>query len=221
MLRSIREPVSALTHGFSALFAIFGLVLMIQAANQHGTIWHLISFVIYGISMFLMFFSSAMYHWVQASPKTLQSLRRFDHMMIFVMIAGSFTPFCLVVLHGTLGWVLFGLMWGIAVMGILMKIVWMHAPRWLSTGAYVGMGWLGLVPVYSLYKALPLEGLSWLVAGGVLYTLGALVYGLKKPDPLPEVFGFHEVWHLFVMAGSFCHFWSIYRFVTFLKPTIA
>lgn len=137
--------------------------------------------------------------------------------MIFVLIAGTYTPVCLVVLRGPWGWSLLGTVWGLAVAGIVMKLFWMTAPRWLSTLLYILMGWLVVVAFVPLVEALPMQGILWLSAGGFFYTLGAVIYAIKRPNLVAGVFGFHELWHLFVMAGSFCHFWVMLHYVMWME----
>lgn len=204
----IRDPISSLTHFIGALLSLVALYILTQQALTHGTVWHLVSFVIFGIGMLIMFGSSALYHTVHASDKTIQWLKRIDHMAIFIMIAASYTPFCLVPLHGATGWWLLAAVWGLALFGVILKLVWITAPRWLSTSIYVLMGWL-VVFIAPALSVIPTEALHWMVYGGISYTVGALIYATKWPNPWPRWFGFHEIWHLFVMGGAFCHFWAI------------
>ncbi|MCG8616365.1 MAG: hemolysin III family protein, partial [Desulfobacterales bacterium] len=150
------------------------------------------------------------------SEKTLLLFRKIDHIMIFMVIAGSYTPLCLVPLRGPWGWSLFGTVWGIAVIGVFLKIFFMNAPRWISTLIYLSMGWLCVIAIYPLVKTLPAMALFWLAAGGVFYSVGAVVYALKKPDPFPDVFGFHEIWHCFVILGSASHFWLSFNYVMYM-----
>ncbi|HYG56491.1 MAG TPA: hemolysin III family protein, partial [Symbiobacteriaceae bacterium] len=143
-------------------------------------------------------------------------LRKLDHIMIFFLIAGTYTPYCLTVLRGPWGWSLFGVIWSVALAGLVLKLVWMTAPRWLYTSVYVAMGWLVVIAIVPLVRALP-GGFTWLLAGGLFYTVGAVLYATKWPNPLPRVFGFHEIWHLFVLAGSAAHFWGVYSFLPFVR----
>ena len=136
--------------------------------------------------------------------------------MIYILIAGTYTPICLVPLRGPWGWSIFGSVWGIAITGIFMTAFWINAPRWLSTLIYSLMGWLVAIAFYPLAHALPIGGIGWLVAGGLLYTAGAVIYGTKRPKINFRWFGFHEVFHLFVLAGSFAHFWLMFRYVLYL-----
>lgn len=209
----MREPVSGLTHLAGVILSAAGLVALVRAALRAGGVWQMVSFAVFGISMILLYSASSLYHLLPLSARGTLVLRRLDHMMIYVLIAGSYTPFCLIALRGVWGWSLFGGVWGLAAAGIVLKAVWMHAPRWLSTTFYLGMGWLVVVAVVPLVRSVPAGGLVWLAAGGLFYTVGAVFYATKWPRLAPGVFGFHEVWHLFVMAGSFSHFWAVYRFL--------
>lgn len=209
-LHKLREPVSGLTHLFGAFMAMTGLVLLIH--NAHKTV-QVFAFSVFGISMVLLYLASSLYHLLPASSGLLRKLRRFDHFMIYLLIAGSFTPFILLVLTGIMKWVMLTGIWVLAGIGILMKTFWLNMPRWGSTIYYLAMGWFGLVMFPSLYEHFNHWGLFWIIVGGLAYSIGAIIYATKKPDPWPNVFGFHEIWHLFVMAGSFCHFWAVYRFL--------
>lgn len=207
-MKRLREPINALTHMVGVLLAVVGLRYLIHLGILRGP-WHLASFLIFGISLILLYTASSLYHALKGSPQIMLLLRKIDHVMIFVLIAGSYTPFCLLPLRGPWGWSMLGTIWGLALVGSVTKIFWMHAPRWLSTGFYVLMGWLVVVAVYPLVQSVDIPSLILLGVGGLFYTLGAIIYGLKWPNPRPERFGFHEIWHLFVMAGSGAHYASI------------
>lgn len=213
MWKQLREPVSGLTHGAGALLSVVGLVVLVVYGVLHGTVWHVVAYAVFGASLILLYTASALYHLLPVSERGIRALKRLDHMMIYVLIAGTYTPFCLIPLRGAWGWGLLAGIWGLAAGGIILKAVWLPAPRWLSTTFYVLMGWLVLVAAAPLARALPPGGLGWLVAGGVIYTLGAVIYGARWPNIRPG-FGFHEIWHLFVMAGSFSHYWAVLRYVT-------
>jgi len=208
---SIKDPVSALTHATGALLAAIGLVVLLRAGA--GDPWRLASFAVFGVSLIALYTASAVYHWLRLSEPATAVLRRVDHTMIFVLIAGTYTPLCLGPLRGPWGWSLFGVVWGVAAAGLLMKLFWLQAPRWLSTGVYVVMGWLVVVATAPLLRAVPAGGLAWLLAGGLFYTAGAVVYALKWPGRRARVFGFHELFHLLVLAGSLSHFWVVYRYL--------
>ena len=211
--RGLREPANGLTHLFGALLALAGLGVLVQQASLGGTALHLVSVSIYGTSLFVLYLTSSVFHLLPVSPRRVQTLLKLDHMAIFLLIAGTYTPFCLVTLQGPWGWSMFGVVWGLAAAGLLLKQLWPGTPRWLSTAIYVGMGWVVVPAIPTLMQRLPTGGLVWLVAGGLCYTGGAVIYATRKPDPWPEVLGYHVIWHLWVMAGSACHFWAVLRFV--------
>ncbi|MCA9771484.1 MAG: hemolysin III family protein [Myxococcales bacterium] len=208
--------MSGLTHLAGMLLSIAALSVLVTSAAFKGGTWHIVSFSIFGVSLVLMYAASSLYHLLPLSEEGVRALKRVDHMCIFVLIAGSYTPFCLVALRETWGWWFFGVAWTLAFAGILFKIFWLHAPRLLSTALYVAMGWIAIFAIGPLAKALPPEGLFWLILGGVIYTIGGIVYAFKWPNPYPRVFGFHEIWHLFVLGGSFCHFWAVLRHVLYI-----
>lgn len=206
-----KEPISCYSHLLGALLSIVGLVaLIVQSA---GSPWHVVGFSVYGASLILVYSASTIYHWLALSPRGDDLLKRFDHAAIFVLIAGTYTPVCLVILRGGWGWSLFGVVWGLALAGVALKLFVAHLPRWSTATLYVGMGWVAVVAVVPLVRNLHLGGLMWLLAGGILYTLGAVIYAVRRPDPFPHVFGFHEVFHLFVLAGSMIHFAFMMRYI--------
>lgn len=212
--RYIREPVNGLTHGVGALLALTGLIVLLYRSVSEDSVSRTIAFSIFGISMILLYLSSSLYHSLPVRQKTQEFLRKIDHCMIYVLIAGTYTPVCLLVLEGNWKWGLFITIWSLAAIGIVKKFLWMSAPRWLSTLFYLGMGWLAVIIFPILIEKLPLGFMIWIVAGGLAYSVGALIYSLQKPDPIPDWFGFHEIWHLFVMAGTFSHFWAFYEFLS-------
>jgi len=214
MIEKLRDPVSGLTHFIGAILAVVGLVLLIYKSVDPVKPWHLVTFSVFGAGLILLYTSSTLYHWVPFSEKGIQRMRRLDHMMIFILIAATYTPICLIPMRGPWGWSLFGSIWGLAILGIFLKFFWLQAPRWFSTMIYILMGWLVVVGVWPLIQALKLGGFMWVLIGGLFYTVGAIIYALKKPDPWPNIFGFHEIFHIFVMLGSFSHFWVMYRYVT-------
>lgn len=217
MFNKLRDPFSGLSHLTGALLSILGLVVLVYLAVQHGEVKHVVAFSIFGASLILLYTASALYHLLPLSPKGVLLLRRIDHMMIFVLIAGTYTPVCLIPLQGGWGTSLLIGVWTLALAGILLKIFWMNAPRWFSTLLYVVMGWLVIVAIWPLAKAISLGGLVWLALGGLFYTIGAVFYGTKwPPNIIPGWFGFHEVFHLFVMAGSFSHFWLMIKYIMYL-----
>jgi hemolysin III len=210
----LREPVNALTHGVGALLGVVGLATLLVLAD--GDPLKTVAAGVYGVSLVLLFLASTLLHALRVGSRALRALRLFDHAAIFGLIAGSYTPLTLVSLQErsvTLAWSLFGVVWGLALLGILFKVVWLHAPRWISVGLYLLLGWMALIAIGPLVAVLPPAALGWLVAGGLAYTVGAIVYATRRPDPFPRVFGYHELWHLFVLAGAASHFVLIARYV--------
>lgn len=210
----LREPINALTHAVGVVLGAAGLVLLLVLAD--GDPLRTASAVVYGVSLIVLYLASTLLHALRVGSRTLRALRIFDHAAIFVLIAGSYTPLTLVTLqerNGTLGWSLFGVVWGLALLGVLFKLVWIGAPRWISTGLYLLLGWLAVLAIGPLFAALPAPALGWLLAGGLAYSVGAVVYATQRPNPVPGVFGYHEIWHLFVLAGSAFHFVLIARYV--------
>lgn len=214
LISLLRDPVSGLTHFIGALLAVAGLVALVVKASNPVKPWHITTYSVFGAGMILLYTASTLYHWLPLSGRGRARLRKLDHMMIFVLIAATYTPFCLVPLRGAWGWSMFGTVWAVALMGMVFKVFWIHAPRWLSALMYVCMGWIIVVGVVPLVRTLQPGALLWLVAGGVLYTTGALIYALRRPNPIPHVFGFHEIFHIFVMLGTAAHFWTVYKYVS-------
>jgi len=208
----LREPVNGLTHLAGGLLASVGLIVLLAAAGE-GRVDQVVAFGIFGFSLIALYTASALYHLLPLSPTGVARLRRVDHMSIFVLIAGTYTPFCLLALEGAWRVGLLGLIWGLALGGIVLKLFWMDAPRWLSVALYLGMGWVALVAAPALFRAVPTGGMAWVLVGALVYSAGALVYWLQRPNPMPGVFGFHELWHLFVLVGSACHFWAVLGFI--------
>ena len=211
--RWFRQPVSGLSHLAAALLSAVGLVWLLRLVAASGAEARLAPLAIFGGSMVLLFTASALYHLLPVSERSVARLRKLDHSAIFVFIAGSYTPVCLLVLQGKKGLLLTVAIWAAALLGVLMKLVSVGTSRWLRVGPYLLMGWMALLALPDLWAKLPGAGFAWLAAEGLIYSLGAVVYAAKWPDPLPERFGFHEVWHLFVIGGSFCHFWLVAQYV--------
>ena len=188
--------------------------LLIKAAKAPDRI-HFAALGIFALSMILLYGASATYHSIRGSQRVQTILRKIDHMMIFVLIAGSYTPICLVVLNGTTGYVMLALVWGIAIAGIVIKLCWITCPKWFSSILYIAMGWLCVLAFHPLFLALSRPAFGWLLAGGIIYTVGGVIYSLKMPmfNAKHKKFGTHEIFHLFVMGGSFCHFIVMYYFV--------
>jgi hemolysin III len=214
MTISIREPVNGFTHLFGAILAFVGLLaLVIKASAVTGDAVAVMSVIIFGISMILLYAASATYHMVVADDRVIAFLRRIDHSMIFVLIAGTYAPFCLISLSGTTGWTLFTIIMLLALMGVIFKLVWFFAPRWLSTALYVLMGWIVIFFSAELAPIIGIGGMTFLVLGGIVYTIGALIYWLKPKILTFKHFGYHEIFHIFILFGSLFHFLSVYFFV--------
>lgn len=205
--RYIKEPVNSLSHLAGVFLSIAATVLLIVLSG--GEPWRIVSFAIYGATAILLFTASTLLHTVKGSERVEYLLRRFDHSAIFVYIAGCYTPIALVSLrpeHPGWGWGLFAAVWALALAGVVFKMFWFRAPRWLSTVLYLLMGWIAVLAISPMLSVLGLGAILWLLAGGLFYTVGAIIYATRWPDIRPGVFGYHELWHFFVLAGSVCHF---------------
>mgnify|MGYP002245836962 FL=1 len=213
--RHLKDPGSAITHFIGMLMAIFAAVpLLIKAAREPDHIY-LISLSIYALSLILLYAASTTYHTFDLSERANTILKKIDHMMIFVLIAGSYTPICLITLKGRTGTILLALVWGIAIVGIILKAFWVFCPKWVSSVLYIGMGWTCVLAFTQILNALSPAAFGWLLAGGIIYTIGGVIYALKLPifNNRHKTFGSHEIFHLFVMGGSMCHFIVMYAFV--------
>ena len=204
----IEEKLNIITHAFGLLLSSIALVFLIIRASQHGSTIHIVSFTIFGASLIILYAASTFYHSSQ-NPKLRHKLNILDHASIYVLIAGTYTPFTLVTLKGALGWTIFGITWGIACIGIILKLFYTGRFDKISTIAYVAMGWIIIFAIKPLLENLPIEGLYWLLAGGISYTVGAILYSLKKLK-----FN-HVIFHVFVLIGSFSHFMAVYFYIAF------
>jgi hemolysin III len=200
------EKLNVITHAFGLLLSIIALVLLVVHASYNGTARHIVSFVIFGASLIVLYAASTFYHYSK-HPDIRRKLNIFDHASIYVLIAGTYTPFTLVTLKGPLGWTIFGITWGIALAGIFLKLFYTGKYDKISTIAYVAMGWIIIFAIKPLMQNLPLTGLYWLLAGGISYTLGAILYSIKK------IKYNHAIFHVFVLFGSFSHFMAVYYYV--------
>ena len=213
--KHLKDPGSAITHFIGMLMAIFAAVpLLIKAAREPDHIY-LISLTIYALSLILLYAASTTYHTFDLSEKANTILKKIDHMMIFILIAGSYTPIYLITLKGRTGVILLSLVWGIALVGIILKAFWVFCPKWVSSILYIGMGWTCVLAFTQILNALSPAAFGWLLAGGIIYTIGGIIYALKLPifNNRHKNFGSHEIFHLFVMGGSMCHFIVMYAFV--------
>lgn len=211
----IKEPGSAITHFIGMLMAMFAAVpLLIRAAHEPSKIY-VVSLAIYAVSLILLYAASTTYHTFDFSEKVNTILKKIDHMMIFILIAGSYTPICLLVLDKASGRLMLSLIWGIAIVGILIKGFWVFCPKWVSSVLYIGMGWTCVLAFTQLLNNMSTAAFIWLLSGGIIYTLGGIIYALKLPifNSRHKNFGSHEIFHLFVMGGSACHFVLMYAFL--------
>ncbi len=202
----LEEIFNSVTHGAGALISIVGLVLIIVFSSLYGQATHIVSCTIYGSTLVLLYTASTLYHSFQ-TPNIKHVLRIIDHSCIYVLIAGTYTPFMLVTVQGALGWTIFGIVWGLTVLGIVFKVFFINRFKILSPIAYILMGWLVILAIKPLFQSLPGGGIAWLISGGLAYTIGTIFYAWKK---LPFN---HAIWHLFVLAGSVCHFFAIMFYV--------
>lgn len=212
MTFTIRDPGSAITHFIACIMsAIAAAPLIIKAPSGICTM----AMAIFMASMILLYGASATYHSLSVSDKIIKVFKKIDHMMIFVLIAGSYTPVCMIVLGGNEGYTLLALVWGLAIIGMGLKFLWVTCPKWFSSIIYIAMGWLCIFVFGNLWNTLPHMAFGWLFAGGIFYTVGGVIYALKLPvfNSLHKYFGSHEIFHLFVMAGSTCHFIFMYFYV--------
>lgn len=211
----LREPASAITHFIAMILAIAGLVPVITKALTNLNTVGIFAVIVFMCSMILLYASSATYHGINIGGKTLEYFKKLDHMMIFVLIAGTYTPVCLLVLKGFVGICLLIAIWALAGIGIAIKAFWINCPKWFSSVIYIGMGWTCLFCFGPMLSALETSAFIWLLIGGIIYTIGGVVYSLKIPgfDEKHKNFNTHDIFHLFVMGGSLCHFIFMYVFV--------
>jgi hemolysin III len=207
MLKKFREPVNSLTHWGGAILALIGLIALLIVG--WSTPAKIISLAIYGVSLIFLFSASATYHMVLVKDKALEIFRKVDHAAIYVLIAGTYTPFCVNAFEGFFKWGMLSIIWSLAIIGIIVKIFYIRAPRWLNAGIYVIMGWFSVAAAGQMLNTLPTWVFIWLLIGGIVYTLGAIVYATKIFNFKPGVFGFHEVWHIFVLLAAASHFVAV------------
>lgn len=200
------EKLNVISHFIGLILSIVALILLVYYASVEGSVWHIVSFSIYGASLIVLYSASTLYHYSQ-QPALRQKLNIFDHAAIYVLIAGTYTPFTLVVLKGWVGWAIFGVSWGLAIFGVIFKLFYTGKYDKISTIAYVLMGWMVIFAIKPLVNNLPIEGLLWLLAGGIFYTVGAILYSIKK------IKYNHAIFHIFVLLGSFSHFIAVFFYV--------
>jgi hemolysin III len=211
MLSNFREPVNGLTHFFAACLSVIGTFILLFIGHHDPALT--IALAVYGVSLVLMFSSSALYHLKKSTPEGLKRLRKLDHTSIYLLIAGTYTPICVYFFSGFWKWGMLSIIWAIAVAGISFKLVYLNAPRWLSTAIYLMMSWLALAGIGEILRTMPAGALFWFFAGGFFYTFGAVIYAIKKPNFFNGKFGFHEIWHVFVILGAFSHYMVVAAFI--------
>ena len=210
------RPWSAVTHGVGAVLAAAGTVLLLlRAAGRHSPLLAAV-FAVYGLSMVGLYAASTLYHCVNTTVRGRLALRKYDHCSIYLLIAGSYTPICMTVLRQEGGVPLLSVIWALAAAGILLTIAKLEIPRWLTSAIYLFMGWLALTAILPLSRLLPTAGMVWLVLGGVLYTVGGVLYAVKWPGRNNPRFGCHEIFHVFILLGSLCHFFLMYQEIAHL-----
>ncbi len=208
----LKEPVSAITHGLAALLSVAALVSLLILAKGH--VWQTVAFALYGSTLIILYTASTLYHSLKVGPRAAYALMRFDHCAIFLLIAGTYTPVCLVALRGHWGVTIAWIEWTLALCGISMTLIWKKAPDWLRITIYILMGWMICIAFPALRLALPATGVAWLVAGGLLYTFGVIILATDRPHLWPGRFSAHDLWHLFVIAGCVCLFVLMAAFIT-------
>jgi hemolysin III len=211
MINTIREPASFYTHFAGFILSIAGLVALLGAPS--ADLYKKAALVMYGISVMVLFLASSLYHAFKHDENGTSLLRKFDHTAIYVMIAGTYTPFIYEYLSGWWRWGILLAQWGIVFGGTLLTFLWINKPRALSAVLYLAMGWVALVPMYKLWQSMPAGVFALCIAGGAAYTVGAVIYARKSPDPAPGVFGFHEVFHVFVLAGAGLFYWAVLQYI--------
>lgn len=214
-MNKLKDPGSAITHFIGTLMAIFAAFpLLIKAAREPNKVTF-ISLAIFVVSLILLYLASTLYHSFDLSEKVNRRLKKFDHMMIFVLIAGSYTPVCLIVLGGKTGTLLLSLVWGMAIIGVVITAFWVYCPKWVNSIIYIAMGWACVLSFTQIINSLSHQAFAWLLTGGIIYTIGGVIYALKLPifNKLHKNFGSHEIFHLFCIGGSLCHFILMYLYV--------
>lgn len=214
-ITKVKDPGSALTHFIAMILAIIAAIPLLSKAGHDSGHMHLSALAVFILSMIGLYAASTIYHTLDISPKINKLLRKIDHMMIFILIAGTYTPVCMIVLGDKTGWTMLTLVWGIAIVGILINALWITCPKWFSSLIYIAMGWVCILAITKILSSMPRAGFMWLLAGGIIYTVGGIIYAMKLPflNSRHRYFGSHEIFHLFVMGGSLCHYVMMYRFV--------
>lgn len=212
-MKKDNEPLSSLTHLLGAALSVVGLVVLLVLAGKLGDPWRIVSFSIYGASLILLYVASGVYHLISMQSQKKMIFQKIDHAMIYLLIAGTYTPICLVAIRGGWGWSIFGVVWALALIGLILKFFGVGLRGWFSAVIYIVMGWIAIIAISPILKTFSIEAIGWLFAGGLFYTVGTIFFGLERFVNRHRWFGMHEIFHLFVLVGSFCHFWLMYRFV--------
>lgn len=207
------EKFNTASHVIATILSVFGVVILIVNSSVKYKVWHIVSFSIYGTTLIILFLASSLHHGIFAKKNIEHIFKQFDYIAIFLLIAGTFTPFCLILLRNFWGWSMFGVIWAIAIIGIIIKAIFKKLPKWLTHTLYISMGWLGLFLAIPLIKIIGICGVTLITLGGIFYTIGAIIYYREKPNPIPGKFGFHEIWHIFVILGSAFFYFTFYFFV--------
>lgn len=217
-MMKIKDPGSAITHFIGWLMAILAGIPLILKTCQTRDWMHISSLLVFILSMAGLYAASTIYHTLDINERVNKILKKVDHMMIFVLIAGTYTPVCVIAIHDRIGLIMLALVWAVAIAGILFKAFWVTCPKWVSSVLYIGMGWICLMAFTRILEALPAAAFGWLLAGGIIYTIGGIIYALKLPlfNSRHKNFGSHEIFHLFVMGGSFCHFMVMYNYLALM-----
>ncbi|QEE16259.1 hemolysin III family protein [Promethearchaeum syntrophicum] len=205
---SQKEKFSSMSHLFGAILAILGMSILIFKSN--GNIVNIIIALIYGLSTFFLFISSAIYHAQKKEENEESFWRKMDHIAIFIMIAGTYTPICFLFLEGAWRWSILLLQWILVISGIILKLLVLNTPRWVTITIYLVQGWVAIIPIYQLTQVMPLVSIILLFTGGLSYTIGAIIYKMKKPNPIPGKFGFHEIFHIWILLGAIFHYIPLY-----------
>ena len=212
-LHKTDEVVSTSTHLAAACFALLGGVLLVAQSISRGSITATVAFTIYGLSLLSLFVFSTLHHGLNASDKVSHVMRTFDYLSIFVLIAGTTTPIALLIYHNIFGWSVLAVVWALAAVGITLRAVYRTLPKYITSTLFIVMGWLPAVLVFFGGVSLPIGGLILLMAGGLIYSAGLVLFALEWPNPIPGKFGFHEIWHIMVVAAALCHYVFMYIYV--------
>ena len=207
------ERFNTVSHLFGAVLALAGTALLIAQSAEQGDPWKIVGFSVYGLSLITLFAASALHHGIDHSPGVNSLLRTLDYTSVFFLIAGTVTPLVLVLFRNTFGWTVFGVVWAIAILGIVARSVWRQLPKWVTNTLYISLGWLTVLLVGADPSALSPGAIALMAAGGIIYSVGFVIYVVERPNPRPGVFGFHEVWHTLVVVAAFLHLLLMYFYV--------